>query len=215
MKVKNCILSVFGMALGISSLVGLVGLIIYIGLWWGRIRYDFPYYKNDNTEAYNLYLAVLFSWVLPIVAFSSASIARVPECCGCKFFSTLLVTLTIWSGLAEFVVVILVIVWSTPSKCQIIEQKGTDPGKNTSEYIDWYNRKTEKMSEEEKAKFAENLPNYRCDYPHKMVIIYASLFVGAILLSFIFVLFTMWCNNENHPELEQLTDDTKREFGII
>lgn len=213
MKIKGCVLSFFSLALGVLSLVGLVGLIIYFGIWWGKIRYDFPYRGLKETEPYKLYLAVLFSWVLPILAFGSATAARIPECCELKLVSTLFLTLTIWSGLGEIAVVILAIVWSMPKNCEIIKNSIFE-AKNASGFGKWYDKQTSGMTVEEKEKFDKDLPAKRCDNPHKMIIIYSSLFIGSIVLSFVFVLLTMYCNNEKHPELEQLTDNTKIEFGL-
>ena len=213
MNVKSCILSIFSLALAISSLVGLVGLVVYFGIWWGRIRYDFPYRGLKETEPYHLYLAVLFSLVLPIIAFGSATVARIPECCGLKMISTLFVTLTIWSGLAEAVVVILAIHWSMPKNCEIIKNSIFN-AKNASGFGKWYDKQTSGMTAEEKEMFDKEQHAKRCDRPHLIIIIYSSLFLGAIVLSFCFVGLTMWCNNEKHPELEQLTDNTKIEFGI-
>ena len=207
------VLSIFALILGIGSLVGLIGALVVVIMWWTRIRYDYPYYLNETEDGYKLYVAVFCSWIFPIICFGTASLVRLPECCGLKMLSNLLVTSAVWAGIAELCSLSLSIYYSTPSACKTINQT-TDAGRNTTEFQNWFNKQTKGKSPEEKEKFRENLVYMRCDNPHRLLIIYLSLFIGTILLSFIFVLISQWCTSEKHPELEQLTDDTKRTFGF-
>ena len=207
------VLSILALILAIGSLVGIIGALVVIIQWWTRIRYDFPYYDNETEDGYNLYVVVLCSWVFLIICFSTALVVRLFECCKLNLIANLMMTTAVWSGIAEICALALVFVYSTPSRCNIIEET-TAAGKNTTDFKNWFDKQTEGMSEEERHKYEGNLINLQCNNPHKLLIIYLSLFLGAIILSFIFVFISQWCTSEKHPELEQLTDDTRMTFGF-
>jgi hypothetical protein len=209
MEVLNCIFLVLVMAFGIALVVEFVRLVICQGIWWGRIRYDFPYYENDNPEAYRLYFVVLFAWILPIISFVSGSLALIFKHYELRFLWKVFVTTTILVNTAEIVVVILTIVFSTPSKCAIIKEKGTYPGNETEGYKKWYENQVKDKSGFDKTMFDINLPKFRCDQPHYTIALCSFVFALSLVLSIIFVLLAMWCNREKHPEFEKLTDNTR------
>ncbi|EAX82320.1 hypothetical protein TVAG_545260 [Trichomonas vaginalis G3] len=192
-----------------SSVVGLLGAVIVVGIWWSNIRYDFPFWQNDNDEAYNLYIVVLCGWIFPIISFIAATLNRFLVKCKLNFLASLFMTLSLLAGIGEVVDLIMVIVMSEPKYCKIIQEKTTYPGNETEKYKKWYEGKTKKMNPGQIAKFDSNLRNYRCDTPNLYVTIFLSVCAGAIMLSFIIVITAKRCAERNNPELESVSDNTR------
>ena len=214
----NCgkiVINILALVLGIGSLVGFVGAIVVIGMWWGNIRYDYPYPGNEGETPFNLYVVVLSSWVMPIICFCTASLARVPQCCGLKMISNLLITASIWSGIAEVCCLSFTLYYSTQKFCVNIENESYNGKTNNTGYDEWLNKQTKNMNETQRQNFIDNLSFMRCTHPHDLLVIYLSLFIGTIVTSFIFVIISRWCSSEKHPELEALTDETRRTFNLI
>ena len=207
------VLSIFALVLGIGSLVGIIGAFVVVIQWWTRIRYDFPYWDNETEDGYNLYVVVLCSWVFLTICFSTALVVRLFECCKLNLIANLMLTTAVWSGIAELCSLSLVFVYSTPYRCNIINET-TAAGKNSTEFQEWLSKQTEGMTPKQYDEYYKNLNTIQCKNPHDLLTIYLSLFLGTIILSFIFVFISQWCTSEKHPELEQLTDDTRRTFDF-
>lgn len=208
MKASKFITNILALILGIAAFVGLLGSIIVVGIWWSRIRYDFPYWQNDNDEAYSLYVVVLCGWVFPIITFIAGTLNRMLSTCKLNFLASLMLSLALLSGLGEVVDLILVIVLSEPHYCNVIKSKGTYPGNTTEGYIEWYNSSTKDMTPQQKEKFDNNLIKYRCDNPNLFVTIFLSIFAGSLILSFIIVIVSQKCNERRNSELEAPTEGT-------
>ena len=122
--------------LSICFTAGVLGALISSGIEWSKIRYDYSDKKNNNNDAYALYILVTMAWTLPVSIFVLSIVERLFSFLQKTFefhFSILikiLLILLIVAGLMLFVVWICCIAFSTSNKCKTIREKGTEKVKN-------------------------------------------------------------------------------------
>ena len=124
----------FCFLLCICSFVGIFSTLIY---WWGLIKYDFPFKENNNSEAYYLYYLIIISLVLTLILILYGLIIFI------SYFledPNFFISLGIFLIVLHLISLVFVLGYSTNNKCRIIHEKGTNYGKNSSQYIKWYEK---------------------------------------------------------------------------
>ena len=196
--------------LSICFTAGVLGALISSGIEWSKIRYDYSDKKNNNNDAYALYILVTMAWALPVSIFVLSIVERLFSFLQKTFefhFSILikiLLILLIVAGLMLFVVWICCIAFSTKNKCKTIREKGTEKGQESKEFIDYISNKIKDIPENERKKWFEDFDKERCDTYN----IYISTFFGILTISAVIIIvisiiaYRKSKSYNNNPELE-------------
>ena len=159
------------------SVAGQLGLVIYSGIWWSYIRYDFPHTENHCSEAYKLYNVVTTLWTMPIpmVAFGVIFCIIHPKLN--EVIDIICIFIYGAAGIGYIVVGALAVGWSRGSACDKIEASNLTYGRTTKGFISWASKHEDKV---------KDLKYYQCTKGHKMTTIFFSIETGAIILFIIF-----------------------------
>ena len=139
MHIYELITFIFSIICFLISIFGFIGFNITIFYWYSLIHYDFPFKENNNSEALNLYYSIIITILISILFYLSVIIAISTEfTCEESNISSILTLVSVFLAIFQIISLIFILFYSTNSKCQIIHQKGTYYGQNTSKYIKWY-----------------------------------------------------------------------------
>ena len=162
----------------LSIIITFFGIIICLIYWWSLIRFDFPFIENNNPEALSLYKNIIYSIFLSILTILIVIYCLYEIIVSDGTFLIFFISLIIIFPIITFYLIILVLIKSKNSNCEIIHLKDTKFGKNTSNYINWF-KNYENLNKIEFQKM-------RCEKRHEVLNSFFIIFFISIFLILIF-----------------------------
>lgn len=196
------------MILSLCFTSGFLGAWISSGIEWGRIRYDYSNKKDENKNAYALYVVSMLSWVFPLCSVVTTILYRLFKNFEWLKLSNIFLFISFLCGTATLCVMLTCLNYSMPKKCEEIRETGTPIGSESSKFKDYMNGKLEGVKEEDIESTINDFNKSRCEHFNKLM----WIFLGMTIISFIITLiitvsvYFYTTSVDHNPELE---DDTE------